>query len=339
MSINICKVSVVVPFYNVEEYFHQFLLSLLPLEDGCEVILVDDGSKDSSIDIAIDFSNRFSNVTLYRKENGGLSSARNFGLQFAKGEYVIFFDSDDYIESKNTIYKMYEKAVEKTSDIVVAPYYEFLILEKKKLRLDRVNFHEDLITLEDKMNKLFENDISFAVWNKMFRREFLSENALKFKEGIWFEDLDFIFKSFFYSRKISKIEDTLIGYRQRDGSIMKTISPKILDKIYVLDDLMIFLQNENEKNLFCEQFKILYLRMVFSVIYSIVVNKGNKEVKQNLLNKIFEFPFFITILNEDLVLKNKLSKAERILFYLIMNKIITKKNIIYLRYFNKLRAL
>ncbi|MBF4492901.1 glycosyltransferase family 2 protein [Flavobacterium sp. MR2016-29] len=337
MSKEICQISIIVPFYNVELYFRQFLDSLLPLGKNCEIILVDDGSRDLSLIIATEFVERFDNVKLLIKENGGLSSARNYGFQFAKGDYVIFFDSDDYIEDKTVIIKMFEEGIKNNSDIVVAPYYEFIYLDKKKLRLDRSNFHLDLISLEDKMDKLLENDISFAVWNKMFKVDFLKENDLKFKEGIWFEDLDFIFKAFFYSNKISKIDDILIGYRQREGSIMKTISTKILDKIYVLDDLYIFLKNNKQLDLFYEKFKILYIRMVFSVLHSVITNKGEKKIKQNIFNEIFSFNFFNKIFKEDMLFKNKLSKSEKVLFYLIKNKILNKRNIIYTSYFNQFR--
>lgn len=337
MSKDRIQISIIVPFYDVESYFRQFLDSLLPIGNNCEVLLVDDGSKDFSINIATEFSDRFNNVEILRKTNGGLSSARNYGLQFAKGDYVIFFDSDDYIENKTIITKMAETANSNNSDIVVAPYYEFLNLDKKKFRFDKVNFDGDLLTLDERMNKLFKNDISFAVWNKMYKLDFLKNNNLQFKEGVWFEDLDFIFKAFFYANKISKVENVLMGYRQRDGSIMRTISPKVLDKIYVLDELYLFLEKNNKLSIFYEKFKILYLRMVFSVIYSVVINRGDKLVKREILNKVFEFPFFNKIIKENLIFTSFLSKAEKFLFYFIKYKIINRRNVVFMVYFNRFR--
>lgn len=335
MSKDRIQISIIVPFYDVESYFRQFLDSLLPIGNNCEVLLVDDGSQDSSINIATEFSDRFNNVEILRKANGGLSSARNYGLQFAKGDYVIFFDSDDYIENKNAITKMFETAISNNSDIVVAPYYEFINLDKKKFRFDKVNFDRDLLTLDERMNKLFRNDISFAVWNKMYKLDFLKNNNLQFKEGVWFEDLDFIFKAFFYANKISKVENVLIGYRQRDGSIMRTISPKVLDKIYVLDELYLFLEKNNKLSIFYEKFKILYLRMVFSVIYSVVINRGDKLVKREILNEVFEFPFFNIIIKEGIIFTSFLSKFEKFLFYFIKYKIINRRNVVYMVYFNR----
>jgi glycosyltransferase involved in cell wall biosynthesis len=334
-----CPISIIVPFFNVELYFRQFLDSLLPLQDNYEVLLVDDGSMDSSTEIAVEFVNRFNNVILLRKENGGLSSARNYGLQFAKGEYVIFFDSDDYIEDKHAIDKMFDTAISNDADIVIAPYYEFSYIDKKKFRFDKINFGEDLVALEDKMNRVFENDISFAIWDKMYNVDFLKSNNLLFKEGVWYEDLDFTLKSFFYANKISKINDVLIGYRQRPGSIMKTISPKVLDKAYVLDGLYDFLKEKNLIDEYYEKYKILYIKMIFSIIHSVLMNEGDKVVKQDILDKVFNLAFFKSVIQEKLIYKANLSRLEIILFYLIKYKIVEKNNIYFLRYFNVLRML
>lgn len=331
MSTSICQISIIVPFYNVELYFREFLESLLPIENNCEILLIDDGSKDSSITIAVEFEKKFKNVHLYRKENGGLSSARNFGLQLAKGNYVIFFDSDDYIEDKNVIYSMFE-AANNDADVVVAPYYEFFKLDEKKYRFDKVNFDSNLISLEDKLDKLFKNDISFAVWNKMYKKTFLEKNHLSFKEGIWFEDLDFIFRLFFYANKIIKVDAVLLGYRQREGSIMKSISNKILDKIYVLDDLLVFLDENGKLDLYYEKFKILYLRMVFSVLHSVIVNRSEKEVKDEIIKQIFNFSLFKKILNESLVYIDYMSLQEKFFYYLLRYKICNERNLLLSHY-------
>jgi hypothetical protein len=118
---------------------------------------------------------------------------------------------------------------------------------------------------------------------------------------------------------------------------MRTISPKVLDKIYVLDELYLFLEKNNKLSIFYEKFKILYLRMVFSVIYSVVINRGDKLVKREILNKVFEFPFFNKIIKENLIFTSFLSKAEKFLFYFIKYKIINRRNVVFMVYFNRFR--
>lgn len=319
--------SIIVPFYNVEEYFEDFLTSLLPINDNYEVILVNDGTKDKSRDIALKFISKYKNVVLVDKENGGLSSARNFGFNKANGEYVIFFDSDDYIENKLVISEMLQKAITTNSDIVVAPYYEFTDLNHKKYRYDKVNFSTSLDTLDSKLDPFYNNNLSFAVWNKLFNTEFLHKSKLVFKEGIWFEDLEFIFRAFYFASKVSKVNNILLGYRQRKNSIMKTISPKILDKIFVCDSLIKFLESQNSSKENFENFKIIYLRMTFSVIFTIITSNCTSSEKKYYLEKIFHHEQFKLNFKGKLNFKNNLSKSEYVLYLMIKYKIINEKNI------------
>ena len=117
------KVSVIVPVYNVEKYIRKCLDSLVnqTLED-IEIIVVNDGSKDSSIDILKEYAEKHNNIKVYEKENGGLSDARNYGLQFATGKYIAFLDSDDYVDV-NLYKRMYEKAKAEDSDMVECNFY------------------------------------------------------------------------------------------------------------------------------------------------------------------------------------------------------------------------
>ncbi len=323
------QISIIVPFYNVEEYFDVFLQSLLPINENYEVILVNDGSPDKSRNIAEKYSEKYSNVKLVDKENGGLSSARNFGFNLAKGEYVIFFDSDDYIENNEVITEMLNKALESKADIVVAPYYEFYKLNEKKYRHDKVNFNGELLTFKDRTDIFFKNQVSFAVWNKMYKTYFLKSNDLNFKDGIWFEDLEFVFRAFCEAKKVCKVEDVLLGYRQREGSIMKTISPKIIDKISVLEELREYLsENYITNSEVFEKFKILYLRMFFSVVYSIVKSDSDKETKQELIEQSFSFNYIQTILKENLMFKSMLSLKEKAFYMILKYKILHRKNIL-----------
>ena len=115
------KVSVIVPVYNVEQYLSRCLTSLInqTLED-IEIIVVNDGSTDGSERIIKEYKRNNSKIIAVNKENGGLSSARNFGLYYATGEYVAFLDSDDYVD-RNIYKKMYEKAKATNSDYVESP--------------------------------------------------------------------------------------------------------------------------------------------------------------------------------------------------------------------------
>ena len=333
------KLSIIVPFYGVEQYFDEFLSSLLPITDNYEIILVNDGTKDKSREIAEKYSLKYENVILLDKKNGGLSSARNYGFQFAKGEYILFFDSDDYIEDKSVINEMLVKAIKTKSDIVVAPYYEFSNLERKKHRFDKTNFTRDLQSFEERTDVFFNNNVSFAVWNKLYNVSFLKENKLFFKDGIWFEDLEFVFRAFCVASRVSKVENILLGYRQREGSIMTTISPKINDKITVCDELMDYLKEHYANDVvILDKFKILYLRMFFSVIFAIVKSNSQKEYRQEIVNKSFSFTNLHEILKGNLKYKAMLSSSEKVFYYLLKYNILNKNNILTVQFLTKLRS-
>ena len=117
------KVSVIVPVYNVDKYIRRCIASLVKQTlQGIEIIIVDDGSTDNSETIIKEYMKYNEQIKYFRKENGGLSDARNYGLKFASGEYVAFLDSDDYVEA-DMYEKMYKKALKEDSDMVECNFY------------------------------------------------------------------------------------------------------------------------------------------------------------------------------------------------------------------------
>ena len=167
------KVSVVVPAYNMENYIHQCMNSLLKqtLEE-IEFLIVDDGSKDNTLEILKEYEAKYpEKVRVFHKENGGQSSARNLALQHAKGEYLGFVDSDDWTDPK-MFEVMYQKAKADDADIVVCDMVDHYI--------DRTYYH-DYTHVPNKQG------FAGNVINKIFRREMAE--GLMFPVGLWYEDL------------------------------------------------------------------------------------------------------------------------------------------------------
>ena len=178
------KISIIVPFYNVENYIEKCLQSLVnqTLED-IEILLVNDGSQDNSEMIAKQFVEKYPNKIIYlKKENGGLSDARNYAIPYAKGEYIAFLDSDDYVET-NMYEEMYNKAKEENLDYVEC---DFLWEYPDK-------------TLESK-GKQYNNKKEMFIhtrvvaWNKLIKREIVQDNHLEFPKGYRYEDVEFFYK-------------------------------------------------------------------------------------------------------------------------------------------------
>ena len=221
------KVSVIVPVYNVEKYLSKCLDSLVnqTLKD-IEIIVVNDGTKDNSQSIIDKYTKKYSKkIKSYIKENGGLSSARNYGLKYAKGEYISFIDSDDYVDLQ-MFEKMYNEAINNKFDIVVC---------------DTINVYEDKEVYIKSNLGYNDNDINNYIISppmaccRIYSRKLFEKN--KFKEGIFYEDLELTPSFELYTNKIGFLEEGLYFYLQRTGSIMKQkrFNNRLLDIFDVLE--------------------------------------------------------------------------------------------------------
>ena len=229
---NSLKVSVIVPIYNVESYLEECCDSILSQSfDDIEVILVNDGSTDRSCEIAMRYAKEDSRVVLVNQRNGGLSSARNAGLNVAKGDYVLFVDSDDWIE-KNCIQKLYKNIQEYDSDVScsLAQY----VSSKGTIRRGRNSF--DVNCIEGDMilpNALLLKTFPTSACGKLYRRSFLCENVLLFKEGIVNEDTLFSIQIACLATKISFVDKVLFDIREREGSISRSSFEKLFQDMHI----------------------------------------------------------------------------------------------------------
>lgn len=220
------KVSVVVPIYNVEEYLEECLDSLVnqTLKE-IEIIMIDDGSTDSSYKIAKRYADKYENFYGITKINGGLGQARNYGVKYAKGEYIAFVDSDDYL-TKDAYKKLYEIAKESNSDVVIGNVKRFNSRAQYDSVLHTKVFKEDIISTHITKNPELIYDTT--AWNKIFKMEFWKENELEFPEGILYEDIPVTIPAHFLSKSTSVLTDVIYYWRERDG-ITKSITQERTD--------------------------------------------------------------------------------------------------------------
>ncbi len=220
------KVSVIVPVYNVEKYLEKCLDSLVNQTfKDYEIIIVNDGSLDNSEKIIKEYEKKYNFIKVYKKKNGGLSSARNYGLKYASGEYILFVDSDDYVE-KNMIELMYEKMLSDSSDICVC---EFNYIYDNKI----VRSYSNLDYTDDLKKKYLLTPPMACI--RMYKKNLLDKNL--FKEGIYYEDLEFTPKLVLLVNRISYINEALYNYVIHSDSIMrqKKFNEKLYDIYNVLD--------------------------------------------------------------------------------------------------------
>ena len=212
------KISIIVPVYNVEKYVDRCLRSLVTqtLQD-IEIIIVNDGTQDKSEEIIEKYVRENQNkIKYYEKSNGGLSSARNYGLEYATGEYIAFLDSDDYVET-NMYEEMYNLAKKENADMVECDFiweWEFgkKIFDKRR----------EYTTKEDMMKRP-----RVIAWNKIYKRELLNKYKIRFPEGLIYEDLEFFLKLLPHLSKISYISKYFVHYTQREDSIINKQTEKI----------------------------------------------------------------------------------------------------------------
>ena len=221
------KVSVIVPVYNVENYLEKCLESLVrqTLKD-IEIIVVNDGSTDNSLDIAKRYENKYSNILkVFSKKNGGLSDARNFGLKYAKGKYIAFVDSDDYVKD-DMFLKMYNYAVKYDLDVVVS---DTIIKTDSSEYVLKSNLNYSSATLN---NYVIAYPMACI---RMIRKDVLKD--FEFKKGIFYEDLEAMPSLVLRTSKIGFIDYAGYYYVQRAGSIMKQreFNSKLLNIFDVLD--------------------------------------------------------------------------------------------------------
>ena len=220
------SVSVIVPCYNVAEFLPECLESILAQGIDMEVILVDDGSTDSTGGICEEYAARDRRFRVIHKENGGLSSARNAGLEIASGEYICFIDSDDFLEA-GCLERVLTCAVKYDADLVMFPYW---ILEgSTKTSPKDLPDKESLCTAQEAWDIMLGGVGRYA-WNKFYRRELFK--GIRYPEGRRFEDKPVTYRLIAAAERICCIPDKLYYYRQRAGSISVNKSYP-----YLLDDL------------------------------------------------------------------------------------------------------
>jgi glycosyltransferase involved in cell wall biosynthesis len=227
-------VSIIIPIYNVDNYIEECLQSVLKQTyTQYEVVLVNDGSTDKSASICEAFIKQHpQNFKLIHKKNGGLSDARNVGVKLAKGVYLIFIDSDDYVSSF-MLEKLVTSVTHNNADIACCGITEVTETGEKIRGIpanSALNAGSYSFLAEP---YVFSKSLPNA-WNKIYKKNLFTENNITFPKGLWYEDLATIPKLFYFANSINFINDELYNYRYREGAITKTYSLKILDIFTIL---------------------------------------------------------------------------------------------------------
>ena len=261
-------VTVIVPAYNMEKYLARCLDSLLAQSyTDLEILVIDDGSKDRTYEIAERYAGKDGRIKAFHKENGGVSSARNLGIEKAAGEYILFMDPDDLIEADSV--EVLVRSMESGADLVSCQYsrwtddgqqledYNF-ITGKKSLQSD-----EDMIRFI--LDELLDYHVGYEVWNKLFKKAIIRENNIKFSEKCKIgEDLAFNIKYLMNITEVDNISEKCMRYNIRGDSAMgrlTDLSRKIEENNLLLEDIRDYAL-ETGKKIYLDRFPLMYAKLM-----------------------------------------------------------------------------
>lgn len=265
--------SIVIPVYNVEEYLSRCIQSIIQqeMDDFIEVLLVDDGSTDFSGNLCDTYAKKYKWIRTFHKSNGGLSDARNFGLEKSLGEYLVFLDSDDYLK-KGSLYKL-KKVIEKYKKIDVIT----ITTEKNENNRSNIIAHNTppyvIVSGKDYLKHELPKNMFFAAWSSVYNREFLLRNNLFFKKGILHEDEEFTPRAFLLADAVVNTDFLFYEYVIRENSITTkndkfrnalsifAISKDLYDIYESIEDLVL------RNLLFTHNAKICYQAFEYGYLY------------------------------------------------------------------------
>lgn len=211
-------VSIIIPMYNAQKYIRKTLESILNQEyKNFEILLVNDGSTDNSIETIEDLVKNNSQIEIINKENSGPSDSRNLGIQKAKGSYITFVDSDDYIHT-NFLKILMQKALDTNADIVMCGFWEEYLDGEDRIKKQIENrLNDEVIKKRSKSILDFNQSMIGYVWNKLYRAEIIRSKNISFPTGIdLYEDIFFNEQVFKNANIITFISNLLYYYTQRD---------------------------------------------------------------------------------------------------------------------------
>ena len=285
------KISVIVPIYNVEPYIDECMRSLVTqtLHD-IEIVCVDDCGTDKSMDIVRKYADTDNRIKIIRnKQNSGIATTRNVGLDNSDAEYIMFCDPDDWFDV-NMCKKMYDTITRDKTDIVMCGaniFYESDVSHKKSdngyLRVK----HSGVFDVTEYMTYMTPG----VLWNKIFKRSIISEHGIRFPDGLKYEDVCFFNMYMLWAKKMSFITDKLYNYRRRAGSIMnQTFQQKSIN--HAIDGMgtATWYYNYIKSHGLLDSKKIYFWRNVFiNNFYFALDNASNPDHRREIFDYAIDF--------------------------------------------------
>lgn len=300
-------VSIIVPVYNVEKYLDKCIDSIVKQTyKNLEIILVNDGSTDNCLAICNKHKQQDKRIIVVDKENGGLSDARNIGIEIATGKYIMFIDSDDWIDS-NMVGRLHTLITKSNACIAQCDFIKVYNDENVFFNNENKNINIKVMDNREALLNIYENHgvKSIVTWNKIYKKELF--DYIRFPKGKIHEDEFTTYRLFDKCKKVIDTNEIMYYYRQRDGSIMKSdFSIKRLDAIDAIKERVVYFENKKYKELklLAENQLQSLLRSFYTTIYNSTID--NKELYLNKIVKEIRKNYFNFISNNYISIKSKI---------------------------------
>ena len=278
------KMSIIIPIYNTEQYLNQCVDSVLnQTYRNIEIILVDDGSTDGSPKICDEYAKKDNRVKVIHKTNGGQAEARNFGIDTADGDYILFMDSDDWWEDAEALERTVKLIGENKADV-----YVFGV--KKYFQEDDVIVEDPWETSEvyllknktDKFNVIMQNDLFNAgAWNKIIKKEYINRNNMRFVVEQRMEDIEWCAKILLHTQDIVPLKENFYIYRKQNyNSVTSNVKPKsLVDILSVIKKYSAIVVKKSDK-----EYVLNYLAHQYIVLMAISNKFSKKDIDELLVD-------------------------------------------------------
>lgn len=265
------RISIIIPMYNVERFLDSCLESVMDQTFAqFEVILVDDGSVDKSLEKARQWQQRYPDrIRVYAQENSGQGAARNNGVLYAQGKYILFVDSDDTV-TKDLVEEAYRAVTACDADMAI---FDAVVTDEQGDKIgDLIGCHTDeaVVSLGSFPEILLEYP---CPWNKIYKRSLFLDNNLRYPTHMWYEDLAGACMFYTGAKKVAVIHKTLYHYIQRTTSVMHSkVSPKNIEILKAMDIILDFYR---EKGLYEKYHK----ELEYLGIYHVLIAAAGRTVR------------------------------------------------------------
>ncbi|MEH7225929.1 glycosyltransferase [Bacillus sp. JJ1566] len=301
------EISIIVPIYNLEKYIHKCVSSILSQSfTNFELILVNDGSTDQSGKICDEYAEKDNRVKVIHKENGGIASSRNAGLEVAVGKYIGFVDNDDYI-NKFMYEILYKHAMEHSSDIVVCDYINIDEGQKVDTELLEQNYNTQHFSNLGALHFIYEDmekDTFIYPWNKLYKRSLFSN--IKYELGNIYDDESVAHELLYKCNSVTYIQNGLYYYVKRKGSQINTaFTIKKFGRVYALKAREVFFRKNKERELHDKALKH-YMQVFFWYYFMATSTLTGIKKELKALKRTFDKSLIYLLAHKDISWKQKL---------------------------------